>query len=565
MKLRYYQKNAQRDVRAAWDAGCRAALLVSATGSGKTVTTMSLAAQLLPARGVVQAHRRELVGQLSLALAAAGVPHDLKCSRATQRAIVDEHYEHLGKCFYVPGSAWSVESVDTAIKRSARTSVQYVITDEAHHVQQKNKWGKAVAAYPHAFALGATASACRGDGAGLGLHEGGIYQHLVHGPGSAQLMREGYLCEYNIKVAVPDGFNMHGVTIGASGEYNQRQVKERIDSTGAAIIGNAVESYLQYAKNKLCICFAIDIEHARKLETSYRAARVAAEVVTGEDLEADRSHALRRFRKRETMVLINVDLFGEGFDVPACEVVQMCRPTASFALFLQMVGRMLRLDIARELHAIWETLTIDARKMYIAMSAKPRALLLDHVGNMFTEYKIGNSVHMGPPELFNDWDLSGRTKQRREGDAIPQRICLNLACGVPYAAYLSACPKCGKIPPPPLPARAPREVAGNMYDYDPETLRQLREEIARIDGPPLIGASLTGHARTGAIKNWHERQTAQHHLREAIAAWAGKYRSNDDAANYRLFYYKFGVDVPTALTLGSGDAAKLTERVIRDA
>lgn len=563
MALRYYQKNAQAAVLQAWREGVRNVLLVSATGSGKTITTMDLARQLLPARGVVQAHRGELVAQLSVALAGAGVPHDLTCNKSTRRDIVDEQIETFGRSYYSPDAAWAVESVDTAIKRTARANVQYVITDEAHHVQQDNKWGRAVAAYENARALGVTASACRGDGGGLGVHHGGIYNHLVPGPGSAQMMAEGYLCAYAIKVAVPEGFNMQGVAIGSNGEYNQQQLHERIRGKGASIVGNAVEQYLLHAPGRLCICFAVDIEHAHELERRYRAAGVAAEVVTG--LSTDRSGALRRFRRRETTVLINVDLFGEGFDVPACEVVQMCRPTASFALFLQMVGRALRLDIAKELHAIWESLTVEARLAYIAMSAKPQALVLDHVGNFVTEFRVGDAIHVGPPELFTGWDLNGRTKQRKPGDPIPLKMCLNKTCGLAYEAYHGSCPYCGHMPPAPPPASLPKEVAGNMYDFSPELLAQLRAEIARIDGAPRIPDGLSGAARVALVKKWHERQAAQKHLRDAIAIWAGSKRWQDDAANYRLFYYKFGVDVPTTLTLSASDAARLTEKVMKDA
>lgn len=695
MKLRSYQKKAQDDVLTAWaQPQCKNVLLVSATGSGKTVTAMDLARRLGPgARGVVQAHRAELVGQLSVALGRAGVPHALNCSTSTRRTIVEQHFHELGRSMFDPCAAWAVESVDTALRRSARADVNHVFTDECfpagtmidgvpieqirpgdtvrafdektgtivlskvvrtmrnpapaemvrvrvagwelvctqghpfftqrgwvhaahlletdrlalskrgnfftwvqvasvttegatcgevfnfevenqhtyiangvivhncHHVLAENKWGRAATVYENARFLGVTATPTRADGVGLGIHEGGLFQKLVHGPGSASLMTEGFLCEYAIKLAISQDFS--NVPIGANGEYLASAVGEKMrGGAGAKIVADAVATWLQHCEGKRTIVFATDIEHARDLDKKYRAAQVTSEVLTGEDTEERRVEVLRKFRAGQVLVLINVDLFGEGFDVPSCEVVQMCRPTASFSLFAQMVGRVLRLDIAPELHATWDEMPVSVRRAHIAASRKPRGLVIDHVGNFTTSYRVGELTHVGPPELFSQWTLDGRVKKRKPGDAIPTRLCVK--CGLPYEAYLDNCPSCGAASPAPVSRSNPEHVAGCIVDYDPELLASLRAQIAHIDREPVLPVGLSGHAAHAAIARQQERRAAHHEMRNAIAWWAGLRAGRSDKENYRLFYYRFGLDVAQALALSAPDARKLIERIAND-
>lgn len=436
-----------------------------------------------------------------------------------------------------------------------------VIVHNCHHVLAENKWGRAATVYENARFLGVTATPTRADGVGLGIHEGGLFQKLVHGPGSASLMAEGFLCEYAIKLAISEDFS--NVPIGANGEYLASAVGEKMrGGAGAKIVADAVATWLQHCEGKRTIVFATDIEHARDLDKKYRAAQVTSEVLTGEDTEERRVEVLRKFRAGQVLVLINVDLFGEGFDVPSCEVVQMCRPTASFSLFAQMVGRVLRLDIAPELHATWDEMPVSVRRAHIAASRKPRGLVIDHVGNFTTSYRVGELTHVGPPELFSQWTLDGRVKKRKPGDAIPTRLCVK--CGLPYEAYLDNCPSCGASPPAPVSRSNPEHVAGCIVDYDPELLASLRAQIAHIDREPVLPVGLSGHAAHAAIARQQERRAAHHEMRNAIAWWAGLRAGRSDKENYRLFYYRFGLDVAQALALSAPDARKLIERIAND-
>ena len=567
VNLRGYQLRMRQGAREKWDAGAACVMMTTATGGGKSATMASTIANdcMLRGRGIVQAHRAELVGQLSEALAKEGVMHDIVASKPVQRKIIEHHLRKFGRSYYSPRAEWSVESVDTAIKREPRKGIGYVVQDEGHHVLFANKWGRAIQPYPDAKILLATATSGRADGKGLGAHSDGMVNALVEGPGLGQLMAEGYLVTYEILAPTASDLDLQGVDIGPSGEFNKVALSQAVKSS-KKIIGDAVGHYREHAWGKLCIVFAVDIEHARDLLTAYCNAGIPAELVTGEDLTGARTDALDRFARRETWVLINVDLFGEGTDVPGVEVVQMCRPTASFPLFCQQVGRMLRLNISDYLQSIWDTLQVYERLYQISISNKPKALLIDHVGNVYREYRICGQTYIGPPEGFTSWadGLDGKRKRNSDG-AIPERICTK--CFVSFPRIYSSCPSCdAAVDPPDNVSRGTVEhVDGALEWYSPELLAKMRAAVAWVDGPPRLPESLTGVARAGAIKQWLARQEGQHFLRDAIAYWAGRHSAKgDDSVLHRLFFHRFGIDVLGAMALPAAAAEKLMGKINAD-
>lgn len=558
-KLRANQKKLQDGIVQAWEKGARCAMPTMATGGGKTLLMAKTIKDVCTTgRGVVQAHRSELVGQLSLALASEGIEHDLTCSKSVQRQIIDNHLDKLGRSFFRPTADWSVESVDTATRREAKSGVKWVVQDEGHHCLRSNKWGKSLAKYPDAKWLLPTATPGRADGMGLGSTADGYVDALIAGPNSALLMAEGFLVTYDILRADATDLDMNGVAIGANGDFNQVETARRVKASNR-IVGDAVSTYIEHANGRLCIVFAVDIEHAQTLLKEYLARGVPAELVTGEDLDSARLGALKRFESRQTHVLINVDLFGEGTDVPGVEVVQMCRPTASFPLLCQQVGRMLRLDISPFLMSIWDSLPVAERLQQIAISRKPKALLIDHVGNMLRTYKICGLEYSGPPEGFNGWSLEGKARKSNAGGAIPLRICTG--CYQTYERFYNSCPYCGTEAPPPAQRGGPQQIDGSLVWHDPQMLDELRRKIAYQDSPPPDSISHLGDNARFARANWQNRINAQHELRAAIAWWAGHYPHLTDDEKHKRFWFTFGITVVQACALGAGEAKELQARI----
>jgi DNA repair protein RadD len=361
----------------------------------------------------------------------------------------------------------------------------------------------------------------------------------------------GYLTDY--RIFAPPAENFDRSTIGVSestGELNREQAVKAV--RGSTIHGDIVKHYLRIASGKLGVTFAVDVEEANRTAQEFKLAGVPAEVVSAKTPDDLRASILRRFKRREVLQLVNVDLFGEGFDLPAIEVVSFGRPTESFALYSQQFGRVLRLFLSDRIAVNWHKFTDEERHYWINASEKPRGIIIDHVNNV---------VRHGLPDTEREWTLDRREKRSaKKNDAIPLRVCVS--CLQPYEATHKRCPYCDYYAEP-AGRSGPEFVDGDLTELDPATLKLMRGEIARIDGDFYAPKGLDIGAQMGARKRHAERQVGQKALRGAIAWWAGleAARGHSESESYRRFYFRFGIDVANAQTLGVREADELAYKV----
>jgi DNA repair protein RadD len=372
----------------------------------------------------------------------------------------------------------------------------------------------------------------------------------------------GYLTDYRI-FAPPSDLDLSTVALSqATGDYNADQLRKAVHKSH--ITGDVVAHYLKLAPGKLGVTFAVDVEAATEIAAAFRAAGVPAEVVSAKTPDHLRAQILRRFKAREVLQLVNVDLFGEGFDLPAIEVVSFARPTESFALYCQQFGRALRLMLSKEAAAVHANLTDEGRRAAIAASEKPVAFIIDHVSNV---------LRHGLPDARREWSLNRRDRRSNgKSDAIPLRTCVSWkdsagnkheGCTQPFERVHKACPYCKCPIPPPAIRSGPEFVDGDLLELDADTLAALRGDIARIDGDPVIPYGAAPEV-AGAVRRRHwERQQGQQALRNSIAWWAGleSAQGRGESESYRRFFFKFGVDVASCQSLGAKAAAELAGRV----
>jgi len=539
VQLRGYQQDSERDIYAAWQRGARNILYLLPTGGGKTVQVASIVRNHT-GHSLTAAHRRELVSQISLALAANGVTHSIIAPKAVVRDIIQIQMADIGRSYFDPNSVRHVASVDTLLARSSEleqllSRITLWVQDEAHHVLRENKWGKLAAMIPNAFGLGVTANTVRADGKGLGAHAHGVFEELIEGPPMRSLINQGYLTDYKI-FAPPSDLNLSGVKISAAtGDYNPSQLKNRVRKSH--IVGDVVDHYLKLVPGKLGITFASDIETAGDIAAKFNGHGVPAELVTAKTPDKVRAEIMRRLRRGDLKQVVNVDLFGEGVDVPAISVVSMARPTESFNLFCQQFGRALRI-----------------------LPGKDLAYIIDHVGNV---------MRHGLPDAKQTWTLDARergTRGKRDPDMIPVRACPE--CTAIYERVYKGCPYCGHVVVPAL-RSAPEFVDGDLAELDAETLAAMRGEVRKVDKSAdsvQRGMERNSHSyivAKGAANQHVKRQEAQEVLRDAIALWAGHQRAagRDDSESYRRFWFNFGVDVMGAQALGRPEAEALTEKI----
>lgn len=526
-QLRPFQVDVRDRVYQSWNAGAQNVLAVLPTGGGKTVVFSDIiAANNGPT--VAIAHRQELVTQISLALARNGVRHRIIGPSAVARTCTSLHLAELRRNYVDPSNRVAVAGVDTLIRMDPSDawfrSVTLSVTDEAHHVLLKNKWGAAMQMFPNARGLGVTATPVRADGNGLGRHADGLMDCMVVGPTMRELIADKWLTDYRI-FAPPSDIDLTNVPISASGDFSPVKLATAVHKSH--IVGDVVQHYQRIAAGKLGVTFAVDVEAAGEIAGAYRKAGVPAEVVTAKTPDALRASILRRFRAKEILQLVNVDLFGEGFDLPAIEVVSMARPTQSYGLYAQQFGRTLRI-----------------------LEGKQYGIVIDHVGNVHRH---------GLPDAARTWTLDRRERRAKNDTAsvIPTRTCPQ--CTAAYERTSLSCPYCGCTPEP-VGRSAPEEVDGDLHELTPEALARLRGAIdppAAWHPDPVVQATVNKHHR--------ERTEAQRQLRDTISVWAGRHtqRTDVDAVRelQRRFFLTFGIDIAAAQALNARDARELMERI----
>lgn len=556
MILRHYQEKLKNGIYAAWQSSTTPVhvLAVSPTGSGKTGVKGKIFEENPNYPGIAIAHRQELVSQISNALAEAGVYHRIIAPKAIISFCIGQHVKLFGRSFVHHAAPIAVAGVDTLIRRTEELEqwckdVRIWDIDEGHHVLQNNKWGKAVRMFPNAWGLGLTATPLRCDKKSLSAKQHGVYHQMVIGPTVRDLIDEGFLSPFKI-FAPPPSIDLSGVDVTASGEFNQDQVRKAAHKS--RIVGDLVDFYLLKAPGKRGISFLVDVEQAIETAAAYNSKGVPAMAISANTPADIRVSAMEKFQRGELLQLTNVDLFGEGMDVPAVEIVSKGRPTMSLGLDRQQDGRCLR-----PVYASWlrnpNAATPDERRRAIAEGPKPFGIICDHVNNIEKHKPLDT-----PRNWTLESDEAGRKK--KDKDEFPVKVCV--ACYQPYEAFFPKCPYCG-FKPVPAGRSLPEQVDGDLIEYSEELLARLRGEAAKA-----VSTMDPRDVHTPADRviraNMEIRRQTQEELRHCIALWAGVQQQvygRSDSESYRRFYHTFGIDVATAKTLGRAEAEKLTSMI----
>lgn len=574
MPLRDYQFDLAQRIYSAWaQPEVLNVLATMATGGGKT-TVFCHVLKELDRPGVVIAHRQELVSQASLSLAREGIRHGIIAPKPVIQQTIALHMDLYGNNFYNPRAHIRVGGVDTLVGRGADkdrwySQCQTAVVDEGHHVLATNKWGKCLTGvFPNARGLFVTAHALRADGCGLGRSlpgrpNDGLADALVVGPYYRNLIDRGFLCDYRL-VCPPSDVDVSEVEVGSTGDFKPEQLRAAVHKS-KTIVGDVVENYMQFAAGMLGLTFAVDLDFAAQFAAAYRAKGIPAEIITGETPITVRGQLMKKFRRRELLQLVSVDVLGEGTDVPAVEVISLARHTNSFQLYSQQVGRGSRPSIAPEIFAHWDRYTDEQRRAHIAASSKPKFVIIDHVGN-WDRHRTAQAPLVCMPRAYSILKPD-RKARKAPDDAIPMRTCLHRGpppCYQPYERMLDACPYCGTPAPPPAGRGSPEQVDGNLFELDPEVLAKMRADVEELDGTPYPPDNLPNRAAQGAFINRHyARQDAQASLRHAMSLWGGwqEHLGRSQSENYRRFYFEFGVDVLTAQAMRAQDATELEMKI----
>lgn len=554
--LRDFQQVVQNDSFQAYREGAVVVMPVLPTGGGKTKVYTDTT-QKFDCPAVAIAHRQELISQGALAFNRERIPHAIMAPEPIRRQIIALEQDTHGYSCENARAPVRVAGVDGLRNRDAKdrwfSQVGFGTIDEGHHVLRENKWGRAVGMFPNARWMLPTAHAVRADNKGLGRKGDGFVDRLVIGPYGRQLIDRGYLTDYRIICAKAD-IDFESLEVGPSGEFSQPKLRA-LTHTSNTIVGNSAKLYMEYAAGKLGVTFVVDKEEAKKTLTEFQKYGVPCAIITDDTPTLVRGQLMRKFRARQILMLISVDCLGEGVDVPAIEVIIMARRTASWQLMCQQFGRGLRVMVDEAYEPYWNDPAYGAcqveRLAIIAHSVKPKALIIDLVGNV-----IWHAKFRGLPDSRQDYSLLAGERNARKSDAIPLRTCLS--CKQPYPQYLIACKWCGAVPVP-AGRSTPELVEGDVIELDPAIIRALLGEAERVMGPFYPPSGTPPAILKSIAQKHHNRYSAQVALRHAMMIWGGwqKHLGRSDREAHKLFFIQFGVDVLTAQGYGTPEATKL--------
>ena len=294
------------------------------TGTGKTYLLTAVIDSFVranpKAKVWIVAHRRELVSQIDETVRkfhsySSATSSLLSSVKAMSIQWLMRHYDEIEE---EPG---------------------LIVIDEAHHAlakTYKEMWER----FPKAKFLGLTATPCRLNGKGFP----DLFDVLVQSWGVPEFISKGRLATYDFVSIKSDGVTQRLIDSlqkrGADGDYQNKEMDMLLNKKPS--IERLYRSLEEYGKDRKGIVYAINISHAQKITKLYQEHGVKAIAIDSKTPAAERQQDIEAFKKGDIQVLVNVDIFSEGFDCPDVEFVQLARPTLSLAKYLQMVGRGLR-------------------------------------------------------------------------------------------------------------------------------------------------------------------------------------------------------------------------------
>ncbi|CAR83948.1 helicase [Listeria monocytogenes] len=290
--------------------------------------------------------------------------------------------------------------VQTVVRRLEKTSEPaLIIIDESHHVLA-NSYKKIINHFSNAKVVGFTATPVRINGGGLG----DINDILIEKVNVKWLIEKQFLAPY--KYFAPEIVQTETLDIKRTGEFDMTGLDDQFNKK--MIWGDVIKHYQKLADGEQAILYASSLYQSKKMTMSFEQVGITAAHIDGKTPKAERDHIIQQFRNGEIKVLCNLDLIGEGFDVPDCSTVIMLRPTQSLSLYIQQSMRGMRYRTGKT------------------------AIIIDHVGNV---------NRFGLPDMERKWSLEAKKGSNSNKAEAPVKICPD--CFMTVLSSSKQCSHCG--------------------------------------------------------------------------------------------------------------------------
>lgn len=349
--LREHQIEAKAKIFDAWET-YDSVMLQMPTGTGKTYLFTSLINDIIAAYKkerkeiniLIVAHRNELLEQISATLSRFGIPHGF---------IQGSREQTLWRRVQV-GSIMSLLT-DRNYFNIQRQKFDFIIVDEAHHSLAKT-YIDLFNLFPDAKKLGVTATPWRLN------HESflGLYQTIILSPQISWFINKHLLADFDYVSIKPNSeiqWLVNNSEIASTGDFANEDIDNAFNNQ--RIRSKLLESYQRFALGRKGIIYAINKKHAANIAELYCKHGIVSVAIDCDTPKEERENLIAQFKAGQIKVLVNVEIFTEGFDCPDVNFIQLARPTRSLALFLQQVGRGLRIADGKE-----KTIILDNVGLY---------------------------------------------------------------------------------------------------------------------------------------------------------------------------------------------------------
>lgn len=373
-QLRPYQTDATAAVRGEWAKGVRDTLLVMSTGLGKTETFLAILAEerkVTPGfRALIVAHREELISQPAERVAANWL-ESLPIPGIVMADQSDEAAEIVVATVQTLAGRRNDADGPIHMKRLKRVlrhgNFTHLVIDEAHHAvaptyRRVIRFLKLV--NPDLRHLGVTATPKRTDEDGLKR----VYQTVAFRMG----LRDAIETVKSLVPFVGMGFSLPVSLKGVktiAGDYAEGQLDKllAVDNVEQVIIAKWKEfAKLPDGTYRPTMAFCAGVQQAASLAEAFRRAGVAAGFASGETPRKERGKILSDFKTGKLQLLANCALWTEGMDAPSISCVIMARPTKSDLVYIQAVGRGLRLHPSKHDCLIMDFAPMDGRDLVMS-------------------------------------------------------------------------------------------------------------------------------------------------------------------------------------------------------
>lgn len=374
-RLRPYQQDVKDKIFTLWKSE-KNVMLQMPTGAGKTILFSSVINDIIKvpdSKILIIAHRKELLEQISSHLSKYNIEHGIISSNrkrclekrvqvASIQTLTHKNNEEITKSF-VPN---------------------FIVIDEAHHTLAKT-YDQLWKLYPLSWKLGVTATPCRINGAPFTNH----FSELISSLSVKELIEKGFLSDYTFYTENPDSDLSKAILSikkkSSTGDYRINDLLQNLNVERH--VKKLVLSYSTYANGLKGIVYCISIEHAHNICEAYKNIGVVAEYIDSKTPKTEREQIVQDFKDGKIQVLVNVDIFSEGFDCPDVEFIQMARPTWSLSKYMQQVGRGLRTSPGKD-----KTIILDNAGMYarFGLPSDTRLWNATFAGVDFRDHYIGS-------------------------------------------------------------------------------------------------------------------------------------------------------------------------------